>query len=158
MKITIEIDPVTTTNEPHGLSTRDVSFLSGGPGVPSERLVSVDGVTIVGDSATVPLSAVGSGFAAAYVSGGVLVASRNIASMSHAFTGVFVFGFKNQPSNTAAVMPFATLGTLNGSSSPGMIVADVAVSGGVVTTDVKTYDDAGAAADRSFYVVWQLGL
>ena len=130
-----------------------------GPGaVDSLALVSVDGVTIVGDGADVPLSAASASFAAAYVNGGALARSRNIAAFTNPSAGVFTFTFVKPPTDPLSITPSAVLADFGSSfNTAGMIRCGVNTDGSGLVT-VRTFNSSGALANEDFIVTWSLGL
>jgi hypothetical protein len=101
-KITIEIDP--DASKPT-IAARDVSLLSGGAPVPSDQLVSTDGVTILGNSGRVPLSVAIPCIAAVRVTAvGVVTVGAGVKSVNHSTTGTYIVTLTNPSVNAVAVV------------------------------------------------------
>jgi hypothetical protein len=121
--------------------------------------VAVDGVTIVGDGANVPLSAVSAGLAVASVANSgvpVFVANNGFASVAQDSTGVVTLVLSNPPADYTTVVPLATLNHIGSSftHTPGMIRAEVIA--GTSAIIVRTWDDTGTPANDSFSISVQV--
>jgi hypothetical protein len=130
----------------------NVTLGPGGVPVDSLALVAVDGVTIIGDGAGVPLSAVSAGLAVASVSNSgdpVFIANNGFASVAELSTGVVKLILDNPPSDYTTIVPLATLNHIGASFTHlgGMIRVEVGTDSSIV---VRTFAANGSAADDSF--------
>lgn len=136
----------------------NVTVGPGGVPVNSLALVAVDGVTIVGDGANVPLSAVSAGLAVASVANSgapVFVANSGFASVTLNSTGVVTLGLNDPPADYTTIVPLATLNHIGSSFThvAGMIRAEVTTGGAII---VRTFDATGTAANDSFGISVQI--
>ena len=142
MRIIIEIDPTDPAVKPQ-VGARDVTLLSGGAPVPSVQLVSVDDVTILGNSGVTPLSVAIPCIAAGRIAAtGVIAVSNGIVSVVHFGTGVYVVTLSNPTPNADA---FVTCHA--GFGAPGAILN----SDNTIT--VSTFNTSNVAADAAFHLV-----